>query len=68
MREPVSTKLGLHQERVRVPTSSLQPSETHTSPLTVITLSDLDPNSFDLEVTGVIDAPGATHLTYRVGR
>jgi dihydrofolate reductase len=29
-------------------------------------LDDLDPNSVQLDLAGVVDAPGVTHLTYRV--
>jgi dihydrofolate reductase len=31
-------------------------------------LDDLDPGSVALELVGVVDAPGVTHLTYRVVR
>ena len=29
-------------------------------------LDGLDPGSVQLEIVGVLDAPGVTHLTYRV--
>jgi hypothetical protein len=31
-------------------------------------LDDLVPGNSELELTGVVDAPGVTHLTYRVAR